>query len=226
VNLTARIENARSSAPSPIRELVGGVLLLMAMRGAADDALGVAQWSGAVWRATGQDAVWGLLAIVGFALLTVDLWLPAAVAKVAAATSKDAATDNVGVSPEKQATGPPIPNQGTGPDQESDCGSGLRNRLLTERKNGRLILRAIKDPFSAGLWAFDNRPSRKDVEPWRIAVDHLLRDRDDLRNIFNYEPPRMIGDEMSTVLADSFGGRQIRVLERGLRQLDRVLERV
>jgi hypothetical protein len=224
VNLTARIENARSSAPRPVRELISGVFLLMAARGAADDAFGLAQWSGAIWRATGQEVAWILLAVAGLALLRVDLWLPTGI--TAPNKRKVRAADHLGDSPKKQATGPPNPNEGAGAGEEFDCASGLRDRLLTERKNGRLILRAIKDPFSAGLWVFDKRPSRKDVKPWRIAVDHLLRDRDDLRNIFNYEPPRMIGDEMSTVLADCFGGRQIRVLERGLRQLDRVLERV
>lgn len=74
---------------------------------------------------------------------------------------------------------------------------------------------------------FDNPPSREDVEPWRINVDHLLRDRGDLRKLFNYAPPRLVGEKMSAVLLDGLsGGPEIREVEQRLQQLDRVLERV
>jgi hypothetical protein len=56
--------------------LVGIVLLLMAIRGAADDGLGVVEWSGAVWGFTSSQSVWIVFAVAGLFLLTVDLWAP------------------------------------------------------------------------------------------------------------------------------------------------------
>ncbi len=48
----------------------------MAIRGAADDGLGVVEWSGAVWGFTSSQPVWIVLFVVGLFLLTVDLWAP------------------------------------------------------------------------------------------------------------------------------------------------------
>lgn len=63
-------------APQPLRMVAGTILLLMAIRGAADDGLGVVEWSGAVWTFTSSQPVWIVFAIVGLFLMTVDLWAP------------------------------------------------------------------------------------------------------------------------------------------------------
>jgi hypothetical protein len=66
-----------------------------------------------------------------------------------------------------------------------------------------------------------------DVEPWKINIDHLLRDREDLLNLFHYAPPRLRSQTLSEGFLDVLrGGSEVRRLEQLLQQLDRVIERL
>ncbi len=70
-----RLESATARFPLA-RWGIGLVLGLMAIRGATDEILGVAQWSGAIWGFTSSLPVWIFLGVGSLFLLTVDLWLP------------------------------------------------------------------------------------------------------------------------------------------------------
>lgn len=71
-----RLKSLLARLPRWVRNAVGVILALMALRGAADEALGVAQWSGEIWSLTSNVPVWIFLGLGGLVLLTVDLWFP------------------------------------------------------------------------------------------------------------------------------------------------------
>jgi hypothetical protein len=85
--------------------LVGLVLLLMAIRGAADDGLGVVEWSGAVWNFTSSQPVWIVFAVAGLFLLTVDLWAPHLLPHFGDTTTDEAPFKSG--SPDTEAAAPP-----------------------------------------------------------------------------------------------------------------------
>jgi len=74
--MPTRLQRLLERAPRPIRILVGLVLFLMAIRGAADSGLGIVQWSGALWIFSSSRPVWIAFLLAGLFLLTVDLWAP------------------------------------------------------------------------------------------------------------------------------------------------------
>jgi hypothetical protein len=221
--------------PRSIRWLVGFVLLAMAIRGEADELLGLADWSGSIWSFTSSQAVWISIGAAGLGLLTIDLWWPLVLS----------ARHDEGSRSKMPAETPPVPDFFETDDGAMDANHrqpkpspsrqpsavktepNLKAELTREKVHGQTILGAIKFPTFQQAWMYEKMPSRNDVEPWKVNVDHALKGRDDLLNLFHYAPPAMLSAKFGAIVLDSLrGGPEVRRLERLLEQLDRVIEHV
>lgn len=84
------------------------------------------------------------------------------------------------------------------------------------------LLRALQHPFR-GYGLYGRRFDREDVNAWVGDVQHTLRDRPAELQLFNWEPPM---DTATNLLAAFTEEQSIRRMQRRLRQLDKVIERL
>jgi len=123
----------------------------------------------------------------------------------------------------EQESEPPVAareNAGT------EAGGNLATALKRERNHGQRLLDALSDGFAA-MWKYHRPPMGSDVDGWEANVDHLLRNRHDLKRLFHYEPlePAIAG--FMPGFQDAFlHGPEKRRLKQRLHQLDLVLERL
>ncbi|HUC06905.1 MAG TPA: hypothetical protein VMR96_02355, partial [Solirubrobacterales bacterium] len=118
----------------------------------------------------------------------------------------------------------------TGPDllqPLESAASELKGALEIERGHGRRLLDALGDMGLARNWRYHRPAKGSDVDGWEASIDHLLRDRNDLRDLFHYEPLEPAIRGFLPSLSDGLlHGPERRRLKQRLNQLDRVVERV
>lgn len=94
------------------------------------------------------------------------------------------------------------------------------------RTEGRKLLKALKGGVFES-WQYDRVATTDDIHGWRANVEHLLRGKTELLQLFRWQPlTRNMGINWKSVADALQGGPEVRRLEGLLAQLDKVIERL
>ncbi len=114
---------------------------------------------------------------------------------------------------------PPVPQA---PENGLAPPDSLQGKLERTRQDGVKLLGGLRNPLH-GYALYGRRFEGEDVSAWIAEVRDLLRDYPEYVALFHREPPI---DQAVTLLAMATGEHNVRRLQRRLRQLDKVIERL